>query len=321
MLARKIKNRFSKMRAVQSIGSLFTASELANEKQWLEARDLLTGRNFVTQNVMRALELAAACPHKEALWLTGVFAGKIVLAGKDVKDVLLLEEKNLPSSLCLAALLSDPHDTVLLRRSAELGHPLAQALIVRVVSNGEEEKFRLANSSASQCERDGFFWLGYCCGHGFGCEKDLDTARECYLIAAQLGLVDAMRCLGLLLDGSDPQRWFWFGRAAVLRLPSPLLNSFSFQVQGFNSGSRNGDIVFQIGKVLSDQVSVQKRTIFGKDYKFGELIDPANSAIAACRLAVDAWSHVGIRCGVVKDIRVLIGKSVWESRDLALYKV
>ena len=92
-------------------------------------------------------------------------------------------------------------------------------------------------------------------------------------------------------------------------------------------GDLQGAVV-QIGKALNGHVSVEKRTIFGDDDDFDNLIGPANTAIsfnksqlAACRLAVDAWSHVGIRCGVVKDIRVLIGKLVWETRDLALYEI
>jgi hypothetical protein len=90
----------------------------------------------------------------------------------------------------------------------------------------------------------------------------------------------------------------------------------------------NGAVVFQIGRALNGQISVEERIIFGHIPGFDNLIGPANSAIsfyksqlAACRRAVDIWSHVGLRCGVVKDVRVLIGKLVWETRDLALYKV
>jgi hypothetical protein len=138
-----------------------------------------------------------------------------------------------------------------------------------------------------------------------------------------------MNNLGELLDESDPQRWYWWGRAAVLRRPDRFLAYFSDVVESFNSGSGNGYAVFQIGKALNGRVSKEKRTMFGKkSANFDTRIGPANSAISfyesqisACRLAVDAWSHVGIRCGVAKDIRILIGKLVWETRDLALFRV
>jgi hypothetical protein len=119
----------------------------------------------------------------------------------------------------------------------------------------------------------------------------------------------------------------------VLGFAYPFLISFSAAVQRFDSGSGNGSVVFQIGKALNGHISVEKRelpkmALFGNTHKLDERIGPANSAISffksqltACRVAVDMWSHIGIRCGVVKDIRVLISKLVWETRGLALYKV
>lgn len=41
---------------------------------WYEIRDLLTGDNYVEQNVVRALELAEDCDHPEARWLLEVRA-------------------------------------------------------------------------------------------------------------------------------------------------------------------------------------------------------------------------------------------------------
>jgi TPR repeat protein len=201
-------------------------------------------------------------------------------------------------------------------------YPLALA---RMASRTRGEEFLFAKFAAAQRERSGFYRLGRCYESGNGCEQDFDKARECHLIAAQLGEVASMRNLGDLSNESDPQRWFWWGRAAVLGRPDWFLSNFSLPVRLFNSGSENGTIVFQIGKVLNGHV--ERRTIFSSINKFVQLIGPANSAISfykaqlsACRRAVDTWSHVGIRCNVVKDIRVLIGKLVWEARDLALYK-
>jgi hypothetical protein len=216
---------------------------------------------------------------------------------------------------------------VLLRQSADLGYPLAQARMAGR-TNGEE-KFRFAKSAASQREREGFFWLGFCHQFGRGCEPDLEIAKKLHLIAVQLGSVLSMCCLGRMFDESDPRWWFWLGRAVVLGFPdASFLGNFSARVQPFNSGSGNGSVLFQIGKALNGHISVESRTIFNLGLEFDDLIGPANTAIsfyksqvAACRRAVDAWSHVGIQRGVVKDIRILISKLVWETRDLALYKV
>jgi hypothetical protein len=306
-----------------SIESFFTPDELARELEWLKARDALVEGNYVKQDVKRALALAAASQQPQCRWLTGVFDGKTVTTVNEARDVFLADEKKSPASLCFAALLSQPWDEALLRQSADLGYPLAQARMAN--RTGGEEMLLFANSAVSQRERDGFCWLGWCYEVGDGYEEDLDKAREFRLIAAQLGQVWSMNALGELLDDWDPQRWLWWNRAAVLGCSDCFLINFAAVVENFDSGSA---VVFLIGRALNGHVNVEKRTIFGKEDDFDNLFGPANSAISfyksqlsSCRLAVDAWSHVSIRCGVVKDIRVLIGKLVWETRDLALYKV
>jgi hypothetical protein len=311
-----------------SIQSVFTPNELALEVEWLKVRDTLVGENYVKRDVKRALELAAASEHPQCQWLTDLFVRKTVSTVKEAQDVFLADEKNspVPASLCFAALLSSPVDVVLLCKSADMGHPLAQAKMAGR-TNGEE-KFQFAKSAASQREREGFFWLGFCHQFGKGCEPDLEMAKKLHLIAVQLGSVLSMCCLGRMFDESDPRWWFWLGRAVVLGFPdASFLGNFSARVQSFNSGSGNDAVVFQIGKALNGHVNVEERTIFG-GHNLDIRISSANSAISfykaqlvSCRLAVDTWSHIGIRCNVVKDIRVLIGKLVWETRDLAFYKV
>jgi hypothetical protein len=37
------------------------------------------------------------------------------------------------------------------------------------------------------------------------------------------------------------------------------------------------------------------------------------------RKAVNLWTLVGLRAGVVKDIRILIGKMIWDAKEEAKY--
>jgi TPR repeat protein len=196
-----------------SLESLFSSEELELELEWLEARDTLLGENFVKQDVKRAIELAAASEHPQCQWLTSLFAEKTVTTPYEARAVFFVDEKNSPASLCFAALLSRRTGYTRLRRSAALGCPLAQAKMARETS--VEERFQFARSAASQRERDGLHLLGTCYDDGDGCEYDLEKAKECHLIAAQLGEVWSMNAVGRLSDESDPQRWFWWGRAAV----------------------------------------------------------------------------------------------------------
>jgi hypothetical protein len=152
MIRMTIDECFFKMSV--SIKSLFTSDEISLELEWLEARDTLLGGNEVKLDVKRALKLAAASDHPSCQWLTGVFAEKTVTTVKEACDVFLAEEKS-PASLCFVALLSGPVNRALLRQSADLGYPLAQAKMAGLTEG--EESFRFAKSAASQRERDGFF--------------------------------------------------------------------------------------------------------------------------------------------------------------------
>jgi hypothetical protein len=178
------------MRASTShiVCSLFTAAELVLEKQWLEIRDIFFGHNCVKQDITRALELANACPHKEALWLTSVFAGKTASTKRESFVVFLGLGENDARGLCFAALLDDgaqkEKSFVLSRRSTELGYAFAQAKMADETSG--EECFRFATIAASQRERDSFYRLGFCFEHGRGCVKNENKARENFRIAAVL---------------------------------------------------------------------------------------------------------------------------------------
>ena len=78
---------------------------------------------------------------------------------------------------------------------------------------------------------------------------------------------------------------------------------------------------------MQGHVSEQDRTIFKDEDDFDSRIDPAKQAIAfyeaqiqATKDAMRAWTQVGIHSNVVKDVRKLIAKLIWDSREEALYK-
>jgi hypothetical protein len=293
--------------------------------KWCKIRDTLFGHYCVSQNIPLALELVAPCQHPDARWLTETCAGKDLNTIEDVKRVFSALGQNDARALCFAWLLGDQEDSAPLRRTAELGFAFAQALMA-----GETrgvEKFKFSELAAAQGERDGFYWLGWCFLFGEGCEKDLDMAKENFLLASELGYVWAMLDLGGLLDESDPRRWFWWGRAAALGDSVSILSNFADQVELFNYGSGSAAVVFAIGRALQGHVNEGARTIFSSNIDFDSCIDPARQAIAfyeaqikATKDAMHAWTQVGIKLEVVKDVRKLIAKLIWDSREEALYK-
>jgi TPR repeat protein len=136
--------------------------------------------------------MASSCQHPDARWLTEICDGKEATTRENAKRVFSALGQNNARALCFAWLCSDDEekeDLSPLRRSAELGFAFAQGL---VAGRRGEEKFKFAQLAAAQGERDGLFWLGSCFRDGEGCEKDLDKAKEIFLIASELGRVSAM---------------------------------------------------------------------------------------------------------------------------------
>ena len=214
--------------------------------KWVDVRDTLLGDNFKKQDVTAALALARDCKHPDAEWLTSIL--KDVSTKEQVGEVFL-SHQNDARALCFAGWFTDDREDALLRRAAEMGNAFACSFLCQqLYEDGnevvEEEFFRLAQFAASLYERDGFRWLGCCFEEGIGCEKDLKLAKENFLIAAELGHIDAALDCGRSLDRSDPARWLWYGRAALRGLSFSFLMLLSKQVEEFFSGSGNATNVF-----------------------------------------------------------------------------
>jgi hypothetical protein len=290
---------------------------------WYEVRDILLGRNETLQDIRKALELAALCDHPDAVWLTKVFAGREVFSREEAKEVFLACDDD-PRALCFGAVVSWPEDVLRLRKAAADGYAYAQARMAQF-----ESKYMWAEKAAAQGERLGFYVLGRCFELGLGCEKDLERAKDLYLVAAEFEDVFAVSELGELREQSDPLRFEWLGKAAIRGCPYLFFAEFVEQLNKFNSSSaQNACVVFVIGRMLSGHVDLEKREIFSTKFDFDRRIIPARQAIAfyefelkSYRKSVNVWSLVAIRKSVVKDIRILIAKLIWDSRREAKYKL
>ncbi len=274
------------------------------------------------------MALARDYKHPDAVWLTSIFEGKDVSTKERAKEVFLLHAND-TLALCFAWYLSDhrSNDLTLLRRSAEMGNAFAcSTLSFQVSYRNKEEAFRLAQLAAAQRERDGFSWLGRCFQEGIGCEIDLNLAKQNYLIAAELGYVYGATNYGRLLGESAPACWLWWARAALRGWADLFLASFSKQVEQFFSGSGNATVMFLIGRALKGNINMEKKEIFGSTFIFDSRIGPANQAVSfydsqikCARLAVDTWTLVATRMHLIKDMRIYIGKMIWEARFEANY--
>ncbi len=296
--------------------------------KWLDVRDTFLGDNCKQQDIAAALALARECKHPGAVWLTSIFEGTNVSTTDGAREVFLSVE-NESLALGFAFCLVDDHEKVLslLCRASEMGNAYASSTLCGE-NEDEDEAFRLAQLAALQHERDGFCSLGDFFRDGRGCKKDLNLAKENFLIAAELGHVYDARVYGQMLGESDPALWLWFGRAALRGYPDSFLCYFSEQVKQFCSGFGNASVVFLIGRSLKGNIDVEKTEIFGSLLNFDSRIGPANQAVSfyesqikSARLTVDTWTLVATRLHMIKDMRIFIGKMIWEARFEANYKI
>ncbi len=305
--------------------------------KWLDVRDTLLGENFKKQDITAALALARDCKHPDAEWLTSIFEGKDVSTKEDARKVFLSFEND-ARALCFAWWMGENRekDLTLIRCAALMGYAFA-------VSSWEwqcglvEEFIRLNQLAVAQHERDGFydlahhfrscFYIGKIHGEE-DCEEDWNLAKENHCIAAELGHVYAAANYGAFLDESDAARWLWWSRAALHGLPPrSFLGSFPEEVKQFFCGSGNATIVFLIGRSLKGNIDAEKKQIFGSDDYFDSRIGPANQAVSfydpqikCARLAVDTWTLLSTRLHIMKDMRIYIGKMIWEARFEANYE-
>jgi hypothetical protein len=299
---------------------------LATLLEWYKIRDTCFGQNYVSQNIPLALELAGRCQHPDARWLTEACAGKNLRTKEDGKRVFSALGQGDARALCFTWLLGDQEDLLPLRRSAELGFAFAQASMALKVHDGTE-KLEFALLAAAQGERDGFFWLAVCYREGYGGHQDFRMAKENFFLASELGEGSAMLEFGHFLDKSDPQRWKVWGRAASFGVSWKFLFYFGSEVELFISGTGSAAVMFAIGQVLRGNMNEEARTIFNEGYD-DSFIRPAKQAIAfyeaqikATKNAMRASTLVGIRWKVVKDVRKMIAKLLWDSREEALFKL
>jgi hypothetical protein len=288
---------------------------------WYKIRDTLLGENKTKQDIKKALELASVCEHPNAVWLTKLFGGRDISSHDEARQVFLGCEND-PRALCFAGLLVGTFEEI--GRAAGLDDAFAQAGMAW--RTGDEECLRWAEKSAAQGERDGFYWLGICYRDGIACEEGVERAKEYFLVAAELGHVYAMIQFGKFFAKDDLQRFFWLGTAAASGKSLHFLNEMSDQIRNFGSGTGYAKVVFVFGRALKGHINTEKRTIFGQGYS--SYIGPANHALRfyefqlqSYRKAVESWTIIGLRNKVVKDIRKMIGKMIWESREEAKYIV
>jgi hypothetical protein len=208
----------------------------------------------------------------------------------------------------------------LLHRAAEMGYAPAQAYLSMKASLPPEEIFCFASSASSQGDRDGLFQLAQCYLDGVGCAMDRGKAKQLLQEAIALKHRGACFLFGREAFGEfDWERYHWWAVALSRGFCCPIM---AYGILGclpsFERGE-NGRILHVLAPVLAKyMLVVASPGLFdtGRHLdnvrSFQRMIALHEAMLRRARPAIHCWSGVGMRCGLVKDVRVMIAKMLWE---------
>ena len=207
----------------------------------------------------------------------------------------------------LGAYFVDPDGRKMILQSAEMGYVLAQFFMAECCK-ACEECFHWAEKAAAQGHPDAMYMLAY-----YSLEdtplKDvltLPTALSWMRRAAELEQPFALREYAIrTFSCDDPQRYRWLGRAlraGSYAAESDLVKAVLAKNNVFDR------IVCEIGQIFQDRFPCH----------VGFAINHASkcyrTVVVHARMAIDCWTFVAKRLGLIKDLRVYVAKMLWEER-------
>jgi hypothetical protein len=296
----------------------FSGVERVDWIRWWDALDVFAARGdgFCVE---KALRFARESRHPDALWLASLFPAHEAVTGALMYD-RMLEQGEDPRALYFVCLLDD--DTAaqgLLLRVAEMGYAPAQSRASDTAHIDKQQRFLYASRSDAQKDRLGIYLLGDCYLTGRGCEVDRGKARELIREAAELNSPPAMFAWGKIeFEGLDWQRFHWQVRAVDLGVSGDALWRDVAQLLPSFESCERGRILHTVAPALTRCRNSANLRIFGcrvestAFQKVDRMLALHGEMLGRARRAIACWSSAGIRCGVVKDVRVLIAKLAWE---------
>ncbi len=142
-------------------------------------------------------------------------------------------------------------------------------------------------------------------------------------LIAEGGSVLAVAIFGYYYyDINSPERLEWFGQL----LKFGQYEDFLTMIEPYVRWKIDNHIsLVHIGRYLVKGFDFISRRIFGL-YVINDMfeftqrsVECYNKQIIRCREAVDVWTLIATRFRIYKDLRIFIGKMIWESRNEELY--
>jgi TPR repeat protein len=289
--------------------------ERAELIKWYDALDALT-RSQGMRGFAGGVQMARECQHPDAQWLAALFPVGALVTWGHIRAVML-EQGDDPRAMWLASQLGAPQERVLLRRAADSGYAPAQVSLAKL-TDGDNESLLLELSSA-QNDRNALFELGHLLQLQ---ANDGKKAIELYRKAAELNHRAAQMQYGrVAFAPGDWERFHWWSQAAERgHRESALCTEIVRLLPSFERGDC-GRILSIAAPVIRNNLEVWKQDrwlmrelgrVSVTLEQLKRVIDLHNAMLLRARRAIDCWSMAGRRCKVVKDMRVVIAKLLWE---------
>lgn len=321
------------------------AERITRVRSWYDARNVFFGLNYELPDAVRGYDMATTCTHEDAVWLCSV------VTRKDLEDAhhgyMLtalfenLDPPSLQSRLFAQVVFCEDENTI--TDAARSGHSFAQAFILELTDmNGdifEDDEIQWLFESAIALEPSSLYILAKIC---FLVEPELCTFV--LQLATKLGCVKAQYMLvEETYNECDPNAYTILHDCSTRgrKRHVTLVNMFNC-IDSYRCGDlQYGSATFEIGRLVRGKIgpppcllynisvlSITDRVYPDISYlvRVSRIRDCAifetfHFAIAlyehhtqAALLAIHAWSIIAKRKNVVKDIRILIAKMIWNDR-------
>jgi hypothetical protein len=234
-------------------------------------------------------------------------------------EAVLREQGDDPRVLFLLWKLSDHADVRGLERAALLDYAPAQAKLGSQVAYDDGGAFRFATRSAELGCRDGYFQLARCYLEGRGCVADHGRAVELYGLASELDHVTATFRYGQLrYHEIDWQRYECWLRVATRGYGKWLVGAVLQLLTRFERRCL-GRILHTVAPALRQHLDCRRGLVFDvvdvsqrKAARLQRMLVLHAEMLERAKEAILCWSAVGRRCGVVRDVRIMICKAAWQ---------
>ena len=207
--------------------------------------------------------------------------------------------------------------------AAKMGNGYALAMMIKRATGAN--KLPLAVQSASTGDALGMFGMFLCHFHGYGVPKNVDLSFEHLQNAADAGCVNAVLKMA---DLTSDLRERIALRSQIIRYGEPrgMPADVRSALLGLRMFPGAEEAVFVAGKSMRGLL-MGKTSMLGNVRCMASEVRDCARAIrlflfwsSSTREAVMAWTLCARRLGVIKDVRGMISRMVWETRKLGLYE-